>query len=112
MLAVNTKATVYVSLVQVGVTVFGVLAAATSQKVAGLSGRAPVLSNEFLMDLSLWLLALPLLWIIVVTAARNRSEISDNTKRALFLSGFFLLVALLGLVGYVAICPWTIPMQG
>ena len=112
MLASNAKATVCVSLIQVGVTVFGVLVAAASQKAARMSGRAQVFSSEFLMDLSLWLLALPLVWITLVTVARSRPQISDDTKRAFFLSGFLLLVTLLAFVLYAAVWPWTMPMAG
>jgi hypothetical protein len=109
MQGLTAKSTVYVSLVQVAVTVFGVLAAATSQKIATVLGRQEVFSSELLMDLGLILLVLPLAWIVVVSAARVRSEISDATKRSLLISGFLVLGLLVLWAGYAAVLPWTMP---
>jgi hypothetical protein len=109
MFALTAKSTVYVSLVQVAVTVFGVLAAATSQKAASVLGRQEIFSSELLMDLGLVLLVLPLVWIIAVSTVRVRGEISDGTKRSLSVSGFLLLALLVLWAGYAAVLPWTMP---
>jgi len=110
MFAFTAKSTVYISLYQVGVTVFGVLMAATSQRVASVAGHLEVYSNELLMDLGLAVMVLPLVWISLVSAVRIRDKVSDTTKRSVFAAGFFLLVALIVLAGYAAIRPWTTPM--
>jgi hypothetical protein len=105
----TAKTTVYVSLVQVGITVFGILAAATSQKVASLFGRVEVFSSELLMDLGLVSLCVPLLWIIVVSVVRVRREVSDGLRRALFISGFLLLALLVLWAACATMLPWTMP---
>ena len=108
--ALSVKSTVYVSLVQVAITVFGVLAAATSQKVASVVGHEQVFTNDMLMDLSLAFLLLPLVWITVMSVVRIRGDVSDDMKRSMFVSGF-LLLALLFLWGACAtMAPWTAPM--
>lgn len=108
--ALSVKSTVYVSLVQVAITVFGVLAAATSQKVASVVGHEEVFTSDMLMDLSLVFLLLPLLWITVVSAVRIRADISDQMKRSLFVSGFVLLGLLFLWAACATVVPWTAPM--
>ena len=110
MLALSAKSTVYVSLVQVAITVFGVLAAATSQKVASVTGHQEIFTNDMLMDLSLVFLLLPLVWITVVSAVRIRGDVSDDMKRLLFVSGFVLLGLLVVWAACATVVPWTAPL--
>ena len=107
--ALSVKSTVYVSLVQVAIVVFGVLAAATSQKVASVTGHSEIFTSEMLMDLSLVFLLLPLVWITIISAVRIRGDVSDDMKRTLFVSGFLLLGLLIVWAACATVAPWTAP---
>ena len=106
----TVKSTVYLSLVQVTVTVFGILTAATSQKIASVSGRVQFFSSELLMDIGLVLLSLPLIWITLASTVRLSSHIPDDAKRSFFVSGLLLLGILVVLASYGVVRPWTMPM--
>lgn len=111
MLAISAKNTVKLSLVQVAVTVFGVLAAGTSQKVAAVCfGHIEVFSLDLLMDAALALLFMPLIWITAMSAVGARNTVSDEAKQSFFTLGFVLLVVLLVLAAYASIRPWTMPV--
>lgn len=97
---------VLLSLMQVGVVVFGILGLAASRKLFEAGGdKVPALSL-FLLNYGEVLLAAPLLWIAVAMRARRAAALPDEIKTLFFFSGFAVLAALVILIGYGVAQPW------
>lgn len=88
--------TVFLAVFQTGVITLGVLMSGTNQKVMAqaleanpTSGLIPLLAGH-----GIWLLLLPLIWVITALWVREREDVSARTKLAAFLSGAILILLL------------------
>ena len=106
MLIFTAQNAVIVALLQLGVIVFGILAAGASQKIAESLGLPVPISTVLLMDYGLALLPAPLAWIFAALRLKNQSAIPEARKKAAFASGILLLVILFLLVVASVAGPW------
>jgi len=106
MFAFTTRNTVRVSLMQVGLIVFGVLAAALSGKALEQAGLPQSVLAVFLADYGALLFMLPLAWALLAIRWKNDPAVGAGLKLTIFLAGLALLTgfAVLGLAG--AAGPW------
>lgn len=104
MLLFTTRNAVMESLSQVGVIVFGALAAGISRKAFELA-PLPV-PTTVLLDYGVLLFTVPLVWVSVILWLRLQIKISEWTKRLAFASGLALLMLLTAVVGDAVALPW------
>jgi hypothetical protein len=95
MLIFSVKNAVLLALMQVGVIVAGVLAAATTSKLRSMWDITPPDGTEAFASYGVFLFLVPLAWITLALRLRGATDISDRAKAATFLSGIGLLVLLL-----------------
>ncbi len=98
---------VLVALMQIGVIVAGVLAAAVDNKWwTSMGALALPPPTSILMNYGVAALAMPAVWIIIVLLLRGRPNVSDDVKAFAFFSGTILLLTLGVFVGYAVLTPW------
>ena len=102
----TTKNFVLLALMQVGVVVIGILAAATTGKVLSSANAFPSEWTTRFVDFGILLLVLPPLWIWVVMKIHQSSKCSEKRRRLAFLSGVLLLSMLLYLNWVTSIQPF------
>jgi len=95
---------VIVSLLQIGVIVFGVLACGIARKV--LEDPALPTLTTLMLNQGVFLLAIPLIWVSIVLWPGRKQNASEGKKVVAFYSGILILVFLFLLVGYAAVQPW------
>ncbi len=96
---------VMVALLQLGVVLFGIMAAGLGGKVAQEGGLAVPAATAFIIRYGLTLLGLPLFWIFMALRLRRNPQVSDSKKGLAFLSGFLLLAGLLIFIFCAAVRP-------
>lgn len=102
----TTKNAVMVALMQIWAIVGGVLAAGVVQRVWK-SSELPVPGSVIaLTSYGIVALAGPLVWIGAAAWVRQREDISDRAKSAVFALGILMLLVILASVGYAVISPW------
>jgi len=95
------------ALAQTGVIVAGILGCgASARALSGYDLPLPAVTLVLLRYGFLFLL-LPLLWIVVAMVVHQRESWSEQTRQLAFVSGVFLLVALVVCGAYGSISPWV-----
>jgi hypothetical protein len=102
----TVRNTVRVAIMQVGVLVAGILASGLCHRLAAVNGISLSWPPVLLYNYGILGLAIPLIWTALALILHRRSEISDELKALVFLSGILLLVAFAAFVLYADVSPW------
>lgn len=97
---------VKIAVMQVGVIVIGVLAAATAYRSSNIGQGIIPLITIVATNFGGLLLVIPIAWIIGALQIRRADGISDDAKKLAFLSGVAILILLAIFFAYAAIMPW------
>lgn len=100
------RTSVILALAQTGLLVTGILAVATSNRVAHTLGYPDVRDFLFFMNQGWLLLPLPIIWMAVAGKALLSRDARGARETAVYLSGIALFMVLAGALTLEAIEPW------
>lgn len=105
------RTSVILALAQTGLLVTGILAVATSNRVAHTLGYPDVRDFLFFMNQGWLLLPLPIIWMAVAGRMLLSRDARGARETAVYLSGIALFMVLAGALTLEAIEPWRATKQ-
>jgi len=102
----SIKNIVIVALLQVGVIVFGVLAAGIAHKESEINGLIMPSSTTMLYGYGFMGLLVPLAWGAGVVVLQLRANVSDDIRTLMLWLGILVLLSLVIFCLYADISPW------